>query len=40
MRVGSDPYLVGTLERARDFDPGTPVWNATFGAREPRALLG
>ncbi|MBI4820373.1 MAG: NADPH-dependent F420 reductase [Deltaproteobacteria bacterium] len=37
---GFEPVVVGSLSRARDFDPGTPAWNSGKTAAELRALLG
>jgi predicted dinucleotide-binding enzyme len=33
------PVVVGGLARARDFDPGTPVWNSGMNAGQLRAAL-
>lgn len=30
--AGFEPVVLGALERARDFDPGTPVWNSGMSA--------
>jgi hypothetical protein len=38
--AGFDPVVVGGLERARDFDQGTPVYVQDLTAAELRAALG
>jgi predicted dinucleotide-binding enzyme len=38
--AGFDPVVVGGLERAREFDRGTPVYVQGLSAREIRAALG
>ena len=38
--AGFDPVLVGTLEDARDFDVGTPVYNSNMDGPQVRAALG
>lgn len=38
--AGMVPVVVGGLERARDFDPGTPVWNSGMSAEQLREALG
>jgi predicted dinucleotide-binding enzyme len=38
--AGCAPLRVGALARAKDFDPGTPVWNSGLGAAELARRLG
>jgi predicted dinucleotide-binding enzyme len=38
--AGFDPVPIGPLTRARDFDPGTPVYGKALTARELGAALG
>jgi predicted dinucleotide-binding enzyme len=38
--AGFDPVVVGALETAVRFDPGTPVWNTGMSGRELRKALG
>jgi hypothetical protein len=38
--AGLDPVIVGPLDRARDFDPGTAVWNKGTTGPALRALFG
>lgn len=38
--AGFEPVIVGPLERAREFDPGTPVFGKGLTARELRRNLG
>jgi predicted dinucleotide-binding enzyme len=37
--AGMAPVVVGGLERARDFDPGTSVWNSGMTAEQLRTAL-
>lgn len=37
--IGFEPVIVGPLERAREFDRGTPVWVTGMTAREVREAL-
>ena len=38
--AGFEPVVVGPLARAKDFDPGTPVYVKVLTAREMRERLG
>lgn len=38
--AGFEPVVLGALERARDFDPGTPVWNSGMSASALRKHFG
>jgi 8-hydroxy-5-deazaflavin:NADPH oxidoreductase len=38
--AGFDPVVVGPLDRAKDFDPGTPVWNTGMSGCELRRRFG
>ncbi|MDD1749072.1 MAG: hypothetical protein LUO89_04270, partial [Methanothrix sp.] len=38
--AGFEPVVVGPLARAKDFDPGTPVYVKVLTARELRERLG
>lgn len=38
--AGFDPVVVGPLRRARDFDPGTRVYNTGMTAAQLRAVVG
>jgi predicted dinucleotide-binding enzyme len=38
--AGFEAVVVGPLSRAKDFDPGTPVYGKALTARELRAALG
>jgi 8-hydroxy-5-deazaflavin:NADPH oxidoreductase len=38
--AGFDPVIVGPLERAREFDVGTPVYNTGMSGPEVRKALG
>ena len=38
--AGFDPVIVGGLERAREFDPGTPVFVSNMTAAQLREALG
>jgi 8-hydroxy-5-deazaflavin:NADPH oxidoreductase len=38
--AGFDPVVVGALDRAKDFDPGTPVFNTGMSGPELRRRLG
>ena len=37
--AGLDPVIVGPVERAKDFDRGSPVWETDASAREIRETL-
>lgn len=37
--AGMEPVVVGGLDRVRDFDPGTDVWNSGMTADQLRAAL-
>jgi hypothetical protein len=37
--AGFDPVVVGGLDRAKEFDVGTPVYVQSMSARELRAAL-
>ena len=39
-KAGFDPVIVGPLERAKEFDRGTPVWVTGMSAAEVREALG
>jgi predicted dinucleotide-binding enzyme len=38
--AGFDPVIVGTLERGKEFEPGTPPYNSGMSGRELRKLFG
>lgn len=38
--AGFDPVVVGALDRARDFDPDSPVWNKGMSGRALRHHFG
>jgi predicted dinucleotide-binding enzyme len=37
--AGFDPVIVGTLQRGKEFEPGTRPYNTGMSGRELRALL-
>jgi predicted dinucleotide-binding enzyme len=38
--AGFEPVVVGGLERAKDFQPGTPIFGKAVTAKEMKQALG